>query len=252
MPLALVLGGHVPLIFLSASVATAHSLSLPAKLFFNWFKGSEAVAAIHRKHVQGETVQHMLKSTPFAAAPDELKLQFARGPAGAAVSEFMRLEQQYIGDWKLERIVEAAGTDFDPIAARDLLVAEATSAPVVMFSFVDCPWCLLAKGALRAQIFIAGAAEDALRVVELEELGREGKRLRAALAIATGRTSMPAVFVNSRAIGGYTDGEPAGDEALCLAGSPGLKQLIEGGTFQGLLKSALASRDNRTGHQHRI
>ena len=53
MPLALVLGGRVPLIFLSASVATAHSLSLPAKLFFNWFKGSEAVAAIHRKHVQG-------------------------------------------------------------------------------------------------------------------------------------------------------------------------------------------------------
>jgi hypothetical protein len=56
---------------------------------------------------------------------------------------------------------------------------------------------------------------------------------------------MPAVFINSRAIGGYTDGEPAGDEALCLAGSPGLKQLIEDGTFQGLLKSALASRDNR-------
>ena len=233
------------LVVLYAGVATAHSLSLPAKLFFNWFKSSEAVAAIHRKHVQGDTVQHMLKSTPFAAAPDELKLQFARGPAGAAVSEFMRLEQQYIGDWKLERIVEAAGTDFDPIAARDLLVAEATTAPVVMFSFVDCPWCLLAKGALRAQISIAGAPEDALRVVELEELGREGKRLRAALAIATGRTSMPAVFINSRAIGGYTDGEPAGDEALCLAGSPGLKQLIEDGTFQGLLKSALASRDNR-------
>ena len=96
------------------------------------------------------------------------------------------------------------------------------------------------------------ATTGCARVVELEDLGREGKRLRAALAIATGRTSMPAVFVNSRAIGGYTDGEPAGDEALCLAGSPGLKQLIEGGTFQGLLKSALASRDNRTGHQHRI
>ena len=186
-----------------------------------------------------------LDTVGIMSSSAELKTNSRRASSRWGVAEFMRLEQQYIGDWKLERIVEAAGTDFDPIAARDLLVAEATTAPVVMFSFVDCPWCLLAKGALRAQISIAGAAEDALRVVELEELGREGKRLRAALAIATGRTSMPAIFINSRAIGGYTDGEPAGDEALCLAGSPGLKQLIEDGTFQGLLKSALASRDNR-------
>jgi len=213
----------------------AHSLSLAAR-FFDWFKASEAVAAVHRKHVEGDTVQHMLKSTPFASAPDELKLDFARGPAGAIVAEFMRAEQRYIGDWKLDKIVEAAGADFNPSAARATLAAEASSAPVVLFSFVDCPWCLLAKATLRDVV-----PEDALKVIELEDLGTQGKQLRGAIALATGRTSMPAIFVGGRGIGGFTDGEPAGDEKLCVAGSPGLEKLVQRGEFGELLRVALES-----------
>ena len=32
--------------------------------------------------------------------------------------------------------------------------------------------------------------------------------MRAAIALETGRTSMPAVYVRGEAIGGYTDGKP--------------------------------------------
>ena len=72
----------------------------------------------------------------------------------------------------------------------------------MLFSFRDCPWCLLAKERLAGLATVLPAAEA--RVVELEERGREGKELRAAVALATGRTSMPAVFVRGRSLGGRT------------------------------------------------
>ena len=52
----------------------------------------------------------------------------------------MALEQQHIGDWKVERIVEAAGEGFEASAARAALVDAVGAHPVVVFSFVDCPW----------------------------------------------------------------------------------------------------------------
>lgn len=183
---------------------------------------------MHRKHIEGDAVLHMLKGTPMAAAPDELKLKFARSSAGAAVATFMKREQQNIGGWKVDRIVEAAGADFDPATERARLVREAATNPIVVFSFIDCPWCLLAKERLRAveeSVVEAWLPPGSVRVVELEDLGRDGKRLRAALALATGRTSLPSIFVGGRCVGGYTDGDPAGDAALCHAGAPGLEAL---------------------------
>ena len=44
--------------------------------------------------------------------------------------------------------------------------------------------------------------------INLEPLGPRGKTLRAAIALETGRTSMPAVYVRGEAVGGYTDGTP--------------------------------------------
>lgn len=213
-----------------------------AGAFFDWFTKSAGVNDLHREHVKSDTVQHMMKSVPWlAGAPDENKLQFARGSAGEAVSEFMRLEQRYIGDWKVERIVEAAGPEFDASSMRKSLLDTVSSSPVVVFSFVDCPWCLLAKERLRA---MEGNAQflpkGSVRVVELEELGREGKAIRAAIALATRRTSMPSIFVGGRCIGGFTDGDPVGDPELCHEGAPGLEQLTEGdGDEFGRLLSAL-------------
>jgi len=77
-----------------------------------------------------------------------------------------------------------------------------------------------------------------VRVVELEELGRYGKALRAAIALATGRTSMPSVWVDGICIGGYTDGDmPTGDSTCCLKGSPGLEALEKSGELQEMLRA---------------
>lgn len=230
------------LALLLAPVSAFSLFDTLAPRFFRWFTQSEAVKAAHAKHVEGEIAVHMMKGAPWLAdAPDAEKKAFARGAAGAAVAQFMKAEQRQIGQWKVDRIIEAAGADFDAALQRDRLLREAAGAPVVVFSFVDCPWCLLAKETLQAME--ASPAESAmpagsLRVFELEDMGREGKRMRAAIALATGRTSMPSIFVGGRCIGGFTDGDPSGDDELCLANSPGLEALAASGELRALVAQA--------------
>ena len=243
----------------------------------NWFKNSEMAASKHAEHVAGDGVQHMMKGTLFAKAPDSLKLKFVNDGAGRLMSEFMRREQAELGEWKVEKIVEAAGPSFDRRAGLQELRETARSAPVVVLSFVDCewrrrveptarqstrlthlsvltwlcagPWCLAAKTLLLDELALP---PEAVRVVELEELGRQGKALRAAAALATGRTSMPNVFVGGRSVGGYTDGftpgERLGEPSLCVADAPGLQPLHESGRLEGLLSQA--QRDQRMLETH--
>ena len=215
-----------------------------APKFFSWFASSEAVAAMHQEHVDSPTVRHMIKGSPLADAPDAAKIDFARSAGGKAVADFMALEQQNIGDWKVDRIVEAAGAGFDADAARQRLIDTVQSEEdqrIVVFSFFDCPWCLLAKERLNA----IAASESApyltqaqLKVIELEDLGREGKELRAAIALATGHTSMPSVWVDGKCVGGFTDGEMPRSSSLCLddGRSPGLEELENSGRLRGLLE----------------
>ena len=75
-------------------------------------------------------------------------------------------------------------------------------------------------------------------MVELEDLGKEGKRLRGAIALASGRTSMPSIWVGGRCIGGYTDGDMAlaKEPALCYLDSPGLEEMVRSGRFNALAK----------------
>eukprot|EP00964_Phaeocystis_antarctica_P025049 scaffold14044_cov52-Phaeocystis_antarctica.AAC.7 len=205
----------------------------------DWFKNSEMAAKKHQEHVNGDGVVHMMKGTPFVNAPDALKLRFVNDGAGRLVSEFMRREQRELGQWKVEKIIEAAGPEFDRRTALQELKELARSAPVVVLSFVDCPWCLAAKTLLLDELAIP---PEAVRVVELEELGRDGKSLRAAAALATGRTSMPNVFVGGRSVGGYTDGftkgERLGEPGLCLPDAPGLQPLYASGKLEGMLRKA--------------
>ena len=150
----------------------------------------------------------------------------------------MQLEQKLLGDWKVEKIVEAAGSGFDAENARQELLTLAGERPIVLFSFVDCPWCLAAKKLLVDELNLD---EDALRVHELEDLGRRGKTIRAAIALATGRTSLPACFLGGQALGGFTDGfdgfaeDFLGDEELCLESSPGLLELHRDGRLRRML-----------------
>ena len=136
----------------------------------DWFKNSEMAAKRHQEHVNGDGVTHMMKGTPFVNAPDALKLRFVNDGAGRLVSEFMRREQRELGQWKVEKIIEAAGPEFDRRAAMKELKELARSAPVVVLSFVDCPWCLAAKTLLLDELELP---PDSVRVVELEVAGRK-------------------------------------------------------------------------------
>ena len=213
-----------------------------------WFRDSELVAAAHAKHVASDTVSHLFKGTPMAAAPDALKLRFVGDGAGRFVSDFMRREQQTLGEWKQRKVVEAAGPAFDERGALAELSDLSSTAPVVVLSFVDCPWCLAAKELLATQSSIS---PEAVRVVELEELGRQGKALRAAAALATGRTSMPNVWIGGRSVGGYTDGYDGAFDLrlvrrpeLCVRSSPGLLALRDSGELDAMLRDA--ERNQRT------
>jgi glutaredoxin len=216
-----------------------------APKFFSWFASSEAIAKLHAEHVAAPTVRHMIKGSPLAAAPDERKLEFARSSAGSAVSNFMKLEQQHIGEWKVQRIVEAAGSAFEPQAAREAMLSELSGACIICFSFEDCPWCLLTKERLEAMARAEPLLEaSAVRVVELEQRGPEGKALRAAIALATGRTSMPSVWVDGVCVGGHTDGDmPAGEADLCLRDSPGFAELEASGALREMLRRRQEAKD---------
>ena len=166
----------------------------------------------------------------------------------------------------------------------------------MVFSFSDCPWCVAAKATLggcegkgaagacpsppvsftaplphrcapiptgiTARRYSSQSTDTIhtgtdLAVYEIDEMGREGKVIRAALAETTGRTSMPNVFVGGRSIGGYTDGyvdegQPVavprentprgqgdlGREEWVWPGSPGLEALHASGRLREILPSA--------------
>jgi len=171
----------------------------------NYIKTSTLFNELHEQHVASNQVQHMMKSTPLVNAPDKDKIQFANGPVGKIISDIMASEQALLGDWKIEKIVEAAGNDFNEQEGHEYLMQVLNEAPVTLFSFVDCPWCLLAKQLLEEEYQLING-DGRLQVIELEDMGREGKRIRASIALSTGRTSMPALFIGSKSIGGYTDG----------------------------------------------
>ena len=94
----------------------------------------------------------------------------------------------------------------------ELLVDEAlASNKVVVFSKTSCPYCTMAKNALRA----AGAE---FTTIELNKV-REGRDIQRHLQALTGRRTVPNVFVNGQSIGG-------GDETVRLQRSGRLAQLV--------------------------
>jgi len=224
------------------------------KTLLNWFKNSDVVAELHAKHVASPEARHMMKDTPLVTASDESKREFASGPIGDMVSKAMAAEQELLGDWKVQKIVEAAagdGRDFDEEASHAALLELVQNSKITLFSFVDCPWCLLAKDLLHKYY---NGDDVTLQVIELEELGWRGKEVRAAIALSTGRTSMPACFVNGKSIGGFTDGfqrtltdkeeesilnedafVPSSFRDLRHLGAGGLKAMHESGELQLLL-----------------
>ena len=233
----------VPLVLL-LFIAPSNAFSLEQAIV-EWVKSSKLLADLHQDHVAAPGVQHMMKATPLVKAPDDDKIAFASGPWGALVADVMRSEQELLGDWKLEKIVEAAGDKFDEETSLARLQELVNGAPVTVFSFVDCPWCLLAKKMLQVRPYKLSDGDGTLQIIELEDLAWEGKELRAAIGLSTGRTSMPAIFINGKGIGGFTDGFEVNEISemqrispqydLRRIGAPGLQAMHESGELQTLI-----------------
>ena len=129
--------------------------------------------------------------------------------------------QNYLSGIK-QFVAERVAGEFDADAVDAAIEAEVSRGGVLMYSFTSCPFCKKAKELLDDK----GASYV---VVELDELS-DGAARRARLGARTGRTSVPAIFIDGSYIGGLNDG------------SPGLAPLDAAGELVPRLKGAGALR----------
>ena len=114
-----------------------------------------------------------------------------------------------------QAVADIVAGEYDAEAIRDTIESHVASSRVSMFSFSTCPFCRKSKDLLD-ECGISYAA------MELDER-QDGNQLRAELGKMTKRTSVPAIFIDGRCIGGCNDG------------SPGLVPLAESGELRSLL-----------------
>lgn len=209
----------------ASTAANPSQTSRVIRQVLDQMKGSPVIREKHEEHVQSDVAFHLFKGSFLVNMPDSLKLLFVNSWAGLAVETIMKEEQEYLGDWKTEKIIQAAG-DYDRDEVRSRIAQDISQYDIFMYSFADCPWCLAAK-----KLLLEEDVPSSFGVVEIDEIGRSGKWIRAELASQTGRTSMPCIFVKGTPIGGFTDGLPVGT---------GLKELHRSGKlFQMLTATKL-------------
>uniref|UniRef100_A0AAV1TP01 Glutaredoxin domain-containing protein n=1 Tax=Peronospora matthiolae TaxID=2874970 RepID=A0AAV1TP01_9STRA len=95
----------------------------------------------------------------------------------------------------------AAGSRETEAAAREFVDRVTTEHSVTVFGKTYCPYCDMAKGVLNE----AGVQ---YHVVELDAMNVDkftGVEVQNALATATGRRTVPNVFIKKESIGGGTD-----------------------------------------------
>jgi glutaredoxin 3 len=111
-----------------------------------------------------------------------------------------------------------AGNEYDADEVKEFINTFAKQNDVAMLSFSTCPFCRRAKDALDERGIDYAT-------IELDELpGNRGNEIRAELGRLVQRTSVPAIFVKGKFIGGCNDG------------SPGLLLLLASGRMDNLLR----------------
>ncbi|KAI2501050.1 protein disulfide oxidoreductase [Fragilaria crotonensis] len=115
-------------------------------------------------------------------------------------------------------LVKSLAGDYDEEATKEKLMSLIDDNPVLMLSFVTCPFCIKAKGIMNS----LGAKYT---VVELDQV-TDGKAIRAVMASVVGRTSVPAIWIGGTFIGGCNDGPMGGVASLNDSGQ--LKDLLAG------------------------
>ena len=151
-----------------------------------------------------------------AAASDDAGEPLEWAEAGSLANALSEFNARWLGGFK-QWVADAVAGDFDEPRVAGRLDAHVAGAPVALLSFTTCPFCRRAK----AELDERGVPWSAL---ELDE-DDDGDALRAMLGRRTGRTSVPAIFVGGRFIGGCNDG-------------PGLMPLITRGEFEPMLLEA--------------
>jgi glutaredoxin 3 len=103
-------------------------------------------------------------------------------------------------------LVKSFAGPYDSTAIRQKINNYVDSNPVLMFSFTTCPFCIKAKEILDAK----GAKYT---VVELDKQ-EDGKAIRAEMGDMLGRTSVPAIWIETQFVGGCNDGPMGGVNGL--------------------------------------
>jgi glutaredoxin 3 len=112
-----------------------------------------------------------------------------------------------------------AGSNYNATQISQEVDAFVNQHTVAMYSFTTCPFCRRAKDYLQAQ-------NIPFHAIELDERkGNKGNEIRAVLGRKTKRTSVPAIFIGGKFIGGCNDG-------------PGLLTLAERGELMPLIERA--------------
>ena len=146
------------------------------------------VAAARRLGVLPETEEDGWAGEPSAWAESDSFTQ-----------QLSAFTQRYLGGFK-QFVAEQVAGEFDKDAVDAAIESEVSRGGVLMYSFTSCPFCKKAKELLDDK----GASYV---VVELDELS-DGAARRARLGARTGRTSVPAIFIDGSYIGGLNDGSP--------------------------------------------
>jgi glutaredoxin 3 len=113
-------------------------------------------------------------------------------------------------------LVKSLAGDYDEEAIQAKISNLVKENPVLMLSFVSCPFCIKAKGVL-------DSLGTKYTVVELDQV-EDGKAIRAVMANMIGRTSVPAIWIGGTFIGGCNDGPLGGVVKLNESGQ--LKTLL--------------------------
>lgn len=116
-------------------------------------------------------------------------------------------------------LVKRLAGDFDEVAIKARINNLIKENKVLMLSFTTCPFCLKAKACLDAK-------NAKYTAVELDK-DPDGKAIRAVMADLVGRTSVPAIWIEEKFVGGCNDG-PMG----------GVLKLDEAGKLDEMLKAA--------------
>ncbi|KAK9380064.1 thioredoxin-like protein [Kockiozyma suomiensis] len=72
--------------------------------------------------------------------------------------------------------------------------------PIMVFSKTYCPYCVHAKGLLKNE-----SAAVAAKILELDEMGKEGSDLQNAVYQLYSHRTVPAIFIGGKFIGGDSD-----------------------------------------------